>query len=1274
VFGAGTVQWAWGLDDTNGWASAGAPAGSTPDPNMQQATVNLFADMGVQPTTLISGLVPATQSIDTSPPTSMISSPSPGANVSDGSQVTVTGTASDSGGGVVAGVEISTDGGKTWHPTTMTTPAQQSVNWTYTWIAHGNPSTTLETRAVDDSGNLETPSDGISVNVGCPCSLWSTSITPATAVPGDPGSVNDSGDATPVTVGVKFTSDTFGQVSGIRFYKASANTGTHIGSVWTSSGQLLASATFTGETASGWQTVTFSNPVTILPNTTYVAGYYAPNGHYSATPNYFYPAPAPTPLGGATLNSSPLHAVPNTRSSNGLFTYGAANTFPSDTNDASNYWVDVSFAPAPSPGQAAGVHATAGNGAVFVTWSAPTTGGPPTSYTVTPYIGTTALTPTTVNGTPPATGTAITGLSSGTSYTFTVTASNPNGSGPASAASNAVIPSTASSTPAFVQQVTGHTNAASLSVTPTSNLTVGNRMVVLVGVWSSSAATAASVTDSAGDTYVELAHWTASENTEMSVWSAPIWSGGGTRPTITVKPSSSADVGVAASEYSGLSAVNDATVVDQSARATGTTGSAATVSSGATAATTAGNELAIGVYADSGFGDTLTAGSGWTQRSNISNAGDMELLSEDQLQANTGAKPSASVGTGASTTWQVAAIVLKGAPQAAPTAPGPPTGVTATAGNGSATVSWTAPPDGGSPITSYTVTPYIGTQAQLPTTIIGSPPATNTTITGLTNGTAYTFKVTATNMIGTGQSSAASNSVSPAAPTVPGTPTGVSATGGNGSATVSWTAPGNGGSQITSYTITPYIGTQAQAATTINGSPPATNTTITGLANGTSYTFTVAAANVVGSGPASSPSNAVTPTGPTVPGAPTGVTATAGLNSATVSWTAPSSNGSPITSYTITPYIGTQAQTATTINGSPPATNTTITGLAGGTAYTFTVTATNGIGIGPASSPSNSVTPTSPSVPAAPTGVTATPSNASATVSWTAPNNGGSQILSYTITPYIGSQAQTATTINGSPPATNTTVTGLTNGTSYTFTVTAANAIGTGPASTASNAVTPSAAPAPTFIQQVTAHKNATSVTVVPTSNITAGNRIIVLVGVWSSGNASAKTVTDTAGNTYTEIQHFKASENTELSVWTAQISAGGGTKPTITVTPTAKADVGVAAAEYSGLSTASGAAAVDQLAQGTGTTGLAGTVSSAATPTATAGGELAMGFYVDSGFGDALTAGGGWTSRVNVSNASDMELLVEDQPVGQGATPSASAGTGASTTWLMSTVVFKHG
>jgi hypothetical protein len=306
--------------------------------------------------------------------------------------------------------------------------------------------------------------------------------------------------------------------------------------------------------------------------------------------------------------------------------------------------------------------------------------------------------------------------------------------------------------------------------------------------------------------------------------------------------------------------------------------------------------------------------------------------------------------------------------------------------------------------------------------------------------------------------------------------------------------------------------------------------------------------------------------------------------------------------------------------------------------------------------------------------VIAAAGNTQATVSWTAPSNGGSTITSYTITPFIGSQAQTPTTITGSPPTTTATITGLTNGTTYTFTVTATNAVGPGPASAASNAVTPATSVTPAFVQQASTHTaNVTSASVTPTSNVTVGDRIVVLVGVWNAPAATAKSVTDSAGNTYTEVAHIVGSEKTELSVWTAPITAGGGTKLTITVTPTAIADVGVGAVEYSGLSTAAGTAAIDQTVTKTSKTSGAGTVSTGPTAATTAGNELAVGFYNDSGFGDTLTAGSGWTQRINVSNTSDIEFLVEDQLAALGATPNASVGTGAKTVWEMATVVFKH-
>ncbi len=339
VFGAGTVQWAWGLDDTNAWGSSGPPGGSTPDPTMQQATVNLFADMGVQPTTLISGLTPATRSTDTAPPTSKITSPTAGSSFQDGSAVTVSGTATDpGGGGAVAGVVVSTNGGGTWHPATLTTPDGPTVGWSYSWIAEGNPATTIMSRAIDDSGNIESPSPGVTVSVACPCSLWGV---------GTPGGATDSADNNAVTVGMKFKSDVYGTVTALRFYKVAANTGTHVGSLWTANGTLLASATFTNETASGWQQVALSNPVTIMPNTTYVVSYNAPNGHYAYTENYFYPEPSPGPIGGGSTNNPPLHAIPSNTSGNGVWVYGAANAFPTNSDvSAENYWVDVEFSPA----------------------------------------------------------------------------------------------------------------------------------------------------------------------------------------------------------------------------------------------------------------------------------------------------------------------------------------------------------------------------------------------------------------------------------------------------------------------------------------------------------------------------------------------------------------------------------------------------------------------------------------------------------------------------------------------------------------------------------------------------------------------------------------------------------------------------------------------------------------------------------------------------------------------------------------------------------------
>src|SRR6202011_3719166 len=114
-------------------------------------------------------------------------------------------------------------------------------------------------------------------------------------------------------------------------------------------------------------------------------------------------------------------------------------------------------------------------------------------------------------------------------------------------------------------------------------------------------------------------------------------------------------------------------------------------------------------------------------------------------------------------------------------------------------------------------------------------------------------------------------------------------------------------------------------------------------------------------------------------------------------------------------------------------------------------------------------------------------------------------------------------------------------------------------------------AASPSFVQQVSGHGHAGSLAVIPGSAVTAGKRMVVEVGVWNFPAVTASGVTDSAGNSYTELTHFTASDGTEMSVWTAPITAGGGTKPAITAKLTGTADVGVAAVEYAGLSTAAG-------------------------------------------------------------------------------------------------------
>ncbi|GAA4424240.1 hypothetical protein GCM10023148_26450 [Actinokineospora soli] len=317
VFNPATVQWAWGLDDGHTFPY-GAPPTAPTSPAMQQATVNMLADMGAQPRTLQAGLVAATKSLDLTGPTVTVNGLSEGQTIPAGTNVNINGTAADVGGGVVAGVEVSIDGGATWKRATGL------ENWSYPWTPSTLGPATIKVRASDDGATMGATKT-VNVTIGaqqCPCTIFRTA-TPATV---------DSGDNAAIEVGTKFTTSVNATVTGMRFYKAAANTGTHTGSLWSPGGQRLATGTFTGETASGWQTLTFSQPVQIRSGTPYVVSYHAPAGRYSVDAGYFNDKGA----GIVPLTAPKSSAVAG---GNGVFKYGQG--FPDSSFNGGNYWVDV---------------------------------------------------------------------------------------------------------------------------------------------------------------------------------------------------------------------------------------------------------------------------------------------------------------------------------------------------------------------------------------------------------------------------------------------------------------------------------------------------------------------------------------------------------------------------------------------------------------------------------------------------------------------------------------------------------------------------------------------------------------------------------------------------------------------------------------------------------------------------------------------------------------------------------------------------------------------
>jgi titin len=346
-------------------------------------------------------------------------------------------------------------------------------------------------------------------------------------------------------------------------------------------------------------------------------------------------------------------------------------------------------------------------------------------------------------------------------------------------------------------------------------------------------------------------------------------------------------------------------------------------------------------------------------------------------------------------------------------------------------------------------------------------------VTGLTNGKTYTCRVTATNAVGTSAPSAPSNTFVLA--TTPAAPTALSAVPGTGRATVHWTAPSNGGAGITAYLVTPYLAGTAQTVRTFNST--ATTQIVTGLTNTMSYTFTVAAQNALGTG---AQSVASSPILIGLPLAPTNVVAAANTGRATVSWTAPTSNGgAAISGYVVTPVKAGVAQSPH--NFVSTNLSQTITGLTNNALYTFTVAAKNGSGTGLPSSGMSPITVGAPKVATAPTAVSGIAGDGAVALTWAPPaSNGSASVTSYLVTPYTGGVAGAVRTYDA---RTTQVVTGLANGKAYRFAVRARNAAGNSPASTLSGPVTAGTPTAPASVSAVSGPGKATVSWTAPVSD-----------------------------------------------------------------------------------------------------------------------------------------------------------------------------------------------
>ena len=447
-----------------------------------------------------------------------------------------------------------------------------------------------------------------------------------------------------------------------------------------------------------------------------------------------------------------------------------------------------------------------------------------------------------------------------------------------------------------------------------------------------------------------------------------------------------------------------------------------------------------------------------------------------------------------------------------------PTSLSATSyQNGYVPLTWTAPnSDGGSPINSYVIR-YSSSSSSGPwSSLYYISVTTSFSFGGLTNGTTYWFQVAAVNgFCGSGAPDSGpfitSNSATPA--TTPDQVTGVTTTSGPnaGNISVTWTAPGNGGLAISSYTLQ-YRISGPGSFTTITGIGT-TNTIVTGLANSTTYDIRVAAVNIAGTG---AYSNIVIGLTFTTPNSPTNLTGTAGNAQVSLTWTAPTNNGgTPITGYLVEYNSTDPSGPWTPVNTGSTATTYTLTGLTNGTLYYVRVSGVNIVGTG---TPSNVISLTPSTIPGPAIIISsASCDNQQVLVTWAPPTNtGGAPILSYNLqystTGLAGSWLPTPMPYSVAAPTTSYTFTGLTNGTLYYFQVAAVNTIGVGPysAQTPNSNATPSITPQPPIpitTTAITSSSIAVSWTTPTGLANTGGNPITGYIVYWSQISSTGSVI-----------------------------------------------------------------------------------------------------------------------------------------------------------------------